>query len=207
LGALALTVVLLAPAGPAHADDTVTPDPSAPSVLRRSFLQYGLAFTGEFVAAAGPLCSSATPASCILGSGGGVAIRIGRRLRTPWYFGASYEFSKQDPGQLYRLAILQQLRAEGRYYIETRTRFTPLVYAAIGVNAYGNLWGIDTIGPGGSFGGGVEAQVANGTVIGLTIAYRALGFTSFTDSGGNDRTGGVAHLVGIDLSLETRDAL
>lgn len=193
---------------PARADEP--PDPgeaSAPANLKRHFLQYGLAFTGEVVAYAGPICSSAAPAACILGSGGGVAIRVGRRARAPWYFGAAYEFSKQDPGQLYRLAILQQLRAEGRYYFETRTRFTPLLYGAVGVNTYGNIWGIDTIGPGVSLGGGVEAQVAPSTIIGLTIAYRALGFTDFTDSAGNARTGGIAHLVGIDLSLETRDAL
>ena len=208
LASLAVLVGLTFASTPARADDP--PDPSeasAPANLKRHFLQYGLAFTGEVVAYAGPMCSSAAPAACILGSGGGVAIRVGRRARAPWYFGAAYEFSKQDPGQLYRLAILQQLRAEARYYFETRTRFTPLLYGAAGVNTYGNIWGIDTIGPGVSLGGGVEAQVAPNTIIGLTIAYRALGFTGFTDSAGNSRSGGIAHVVGIDLSLETRDAL
>ena len=31
--------------------------------------------------------------------------------------------------------------------------------------------------------------------------------TDFTDTAGNARSGGVAHLFGIDLRLETRDAL
>ncbi|CAN5339593.1 hypothetical protein BH09MYX1_BH09MYX1_61670 [soil metagenome] len=187
--------------------DEAGDEASTPAHLKRHFLQYGLAFTGEIVAAPGPLCSSVAPAACIFGSGGGVAIRVGRRARAPWYFGAAYEFSKQDPGQLYRLAILQQLRAEGRYYFETRSRFTPFLYGSVGVNGYGNIWGIDTIGPGVSLGGGVEAQVASGTVVVLTLVYRALGFTDFTDSAGNSRSGGVSHVIGIELSLETRDAL
>jgi hypothetical protein len=177
-----------------------------PPELTRAFFQYGLSFTGEAVASAGPMCSSAA-AACIFGSGGGVAARVGRRARTPWYFGVAYEFSKHDPSQLYRLAILQQLRFEARYYLLTSTKLQPFVLGAAGVNAYGNLWGVDTFGAGATLGVGVEAQVAYAATVGLSLGYRLLGFTAFTDSAQTSRDGGFAHVFGIDLSLETREPL
>lgn len=199
----ALLGAALTTAGGARADEVSAKPPE----LTRAFFQYGLSFTGEAVAYAGPICSSAPAAPCIFGSGGGVAARVGRRARTPFYFGVAYEFSKHDPSQLYRLAILQQLRFEARYYLLTATKLQPFVLGAAGVNAYGNLWGIDTGGPGASIGIGVEAQVAYAATVGLSLGYRVLGFTSFTDSAGTARDGGIAHVFGIDLSLETREPL
>ena len=91
-----------------------------------------------------------------LGSGGGIAARGGYRFPGSWYFGGSYEFSKQDPSQLYRLAILQQLRAEGRYYIVTSRATEPYLSASAGAFAYGNAWSVDVWGPMASLGAGVE---------------------------------------------------
>lgn len=199
----AAACVLLLTGAQARADDVSAKPPE----VTRAFFQYGLSFTAEAVGSAGPLCSSVPSAPCIFGSGGGVAARIGRRARTPWYFGVAYEFSKHDPSQLYRLAILQQLRFEARYYLLTSTKLQPFLLGAAGVNVYGNLWGVDTGGPGASVGIGVEAQVGYAAAFGLSIGYRALGFTSFTDSADNRREGGVAHVFGIDLSLETREPL
>ena len=108
-------------------------------------MQYGVALTGEAVATAGDVCpdtSASTP--CILGSGGGVAIRLGYRTRGAWYVGAAYEFSRQDPANLMRLAILQQLRAETRYYADQGMRLTPYLAAGLGAAVYGNEWGADT---------------------------------------------------------------
>ena len=200
-GLVACAGLVLAPR--ARADEISAKPPE----LTRAFFQYGLSFTGEAVASAGPMCSSAPAAPCIFGSGGGVAARIGRRARTPWYFGVAYEFSKHDPSQLYRLAILQQLRVEARYYLLTSTKLQPFVLGAAGLNTYGNLCGVDTGGPGASRGVGVEAQVAYAATVGLSLGYRVLGFTAFTDSAGTSRDGGIAHVFGIDLSLETREPL
>ena len=70
------------------------------------YVQYGVAFTTEVVTAAGPMCDNrAVP--CILGPGGGVAIRAGWRGTGPWYLGGAYELSKQDPNKLLRLAWLE----------------------------------------------------------------------------------------------------
>jgi hypothetical protein len=183
---------------------------SKPPPLNVTYLQYGVSFTGEFVAAAGPICKNAGiggNAPCIFGSGGGVAIRVGYRSAGPWYLGGAYELSKQDPSQLYRLAILQQLRGEARYYVPTGWDASPFGSAGFGVAVYGNEGSIDTVAPSVFAAIGAEAQLSRRVVVGVALAYRALYFTSFTDTSGTSREAGIASVVGLDLSLEARDPL
>jgi hypothetical protein len=190
---------------------------SKPEHLAQAFIQYGLAFTGEVVASAGPMCSVAGTSGCILGTGGGLALRVGRRLRSPLYIGAAYEFAKMDSSQLYRLGILQQARAEGRYYVATGYALEPYFMASVGAVAYGNLWGIDTGGPALGLGIGAEIQLSTYLVVGLLVSYRPLFFAQFHDSSQmtpslpncstdpSCHPAGFAHLIGFDLVLETRD--
>ena len=199
----------------ARADGTNATKPeqagSTPEHLAQAFIQYGLAFTGEFVVAPGPICNFTGAPQCILGTGGGLTVRGGRRLRGPWYIGGAYEFSKMDSAQLYRLAILQQFRVEGRYYVSTGRAIEPYVMATTGADFYGNLWSFDTSG-GPLFGValGTEFQLSTYIVLGLAVSYRALFLSRFTDSAGTARPPGdvgpgFAHLIGIDLIVETRD--
>jgi hypothetical protein len=186
------------------------PHAAAPPPLNVTYLQYGVSFTGEFVASAGPMCKDAGVggnAPCIFGSGGGVAIRVGYRSAGPWYLGGAYELSKQDPSQLYRLAILQQLRGEARYYVPTGWDASPFGSAGVGVAVYGNEGAIDTFAPSVFAAIGAEAQLSRRVVVGVAVAYRALYFTRFTDSSGTSRSAGIANVVGLDLSLEARDPL
>ena len=126
--------------------------------LELSYLQYGIAFTAEIVTLPGPICATRA-APCILGPGGGIAARVGYRFPGPWYLGGAYEFSKQDPSQIYRLAILQQLRAEARYYFVTSRIIEPYFSGGLGVVAYGNAWTVDVWGPLGFLGIGAELQI------------------------------------------------
>jgi hypothetical protein len=170
------------------------------------YLQYGVAFTAEVVSAAGPICDNiAVP--CILGPGGGVVIRAGWRGTGPFYLGGAYEFSKQDPNKLLRLAILQQVRAEGRYYFISGRDAEPYLTGGLGLAGYGNEWGIDTWGPASFAGLGVEGQITRRTVIGAALAYRLIYFQKFTDTTGAPRDSGVAQLIGLDLVLEQREAI
>ena len=176
-----------------------------------SYLQYGVAFAGEVVADPGPMCSDAKGLSpsipCILGSGGGVVIRAGYRAASPWYFGGAYELSKQDPSKLYRLATLQQLRGEARYYLTTGLATQPYASVGAGFAGYGNEWGIDTFGASGHLAIATETQITRTTVFGLSIGYRAIWFKAFEDSSRTARPDGVAQLFGFDLLLEARDPL
>jgi hypothetical protein len=164
-------------------------------------IQYGVAFTVEQVISAGPLCVE----PCILSSGGGIAIRVGHRTTGPLYYGLAYELSKQGSNNIYRLGILQQLRFEGRYYIETGRVTQPFLQAGAGVVGYGNEWGIETRGPMLSAGAGAQVQIARDVVLGIGLAYRALLLSSFVDSAGAARGGGVASVLGVDFQLEALD--
>ncbi|MEO8878261.1 MAG: hypothetical protein ABI461_21890 [Polyangiaceae bacterium] len=177
---------------------------SKPPPLNIPYLQYGAALAAESVLSAGSICSG-TVQPCILGSGAGVAVRIGLRTAGPFYFGGAYELSKQDPGKLYRLAILQQLRFETRYYIDTGRDVQPVIIGGAGVTGYGNEWGVDTFGPMATVGFGFEAQVTRTTVVGLYLSYRAIYLKGFTDPSHSERDPGVAQLLALEFDLGARD--
>jgi hypothetical protein len=179
---------------------------STPPPLEVPYLQYGVAITTEIVADAGKMCSTAG-IPCILGSGGGIVARIGRRSAGPWYFGGAYELSKQDPASLYRFATLQQLRAEARWYLNTGLDTYPYATATSGAVTYGNEWGIDTYGPIESLGVGLESQISRRTVVGVAFSYRVLWLNEFHDSAGNDRAGSLVQMAGIDLFVEERSPM
>jgi hypothetical protein len=113
-------------------------------------IQYGVALVLE-TALAGNVCPDDATSPCILGSGGGLGLRAGYRSRDPWFFGGAYEFSRQDSSNLIRLAILQQLRFEVRYYLDRGTRTTPFAAGALGGMLYGGEWSAST-------GGGVACH-------------------------------------------------
>jgi hypothetical protein len=170
------------------------------------YLQYGVALTAEVISAAGPICDNvAVP--CILGPGGGVAVRVGWRGTGALYIGGAYELSKQDPNKLLRLAILQQARAEGRYYFVSGRDTEPYLSGGLGVAGYGNEWGVDTWGPAGFAGLGLETQITRRTLIGVALAYRLLYFQRFTDTTGAARDAGLAQLIGLDFVLEQREPI
>jgi len=173
---------------------------------RHAQIQYGVAFTVEGVASAGPVCSDASN-PCILGSGGGIVVRVGWRPTEVLYLGGAYELSKQDPNKLYRLGILQQARAEMRYYFPTGLSLTPYALLGLGVAGYGNEWSLDTWGPSGSIGAGLELELSGGALLGASLVYRPIYLQSFVDSSTLSHRGGVAHFVGLELALEAQDTL
>ena len=79
--------------------------------------------------------------------------------------------------------------------------------AGVGVAGYGNEWRVDTWGPGGFAGVGLEGQITRRTVVGVALGYRLLYFKEFVDSSGAARNAGIAQLVGLDLVLEQRDPI
>ena len=221
-GTKAPAAVPAAPAAPAAPPDPAPAPPGAagepgarplvelqnalPPPTNIVYLQYGVAFTAEMVSAAGPICDNVS-VPCILGPGGGIAIRAGWRGTGAIYLGGAYELSKQDPNKLLRLAILQQARFEGRYYFVSGRDIEPYLASGAGVAGYGNEWGVDTWGPTAFLGAGVEAQITRRTVVGLAFNYRFLYFQKFQDTTGADRNAGVAQLFGLDLVLEQRDPI
>lgn len=176
------------------------------------FVQYGVAFVSENMLSAGDICPSQARVPCIIGSGFGATIRVGYRARGPWYFGGAYEFSHHDSSNLLRLAILQQLRGEARYYFDQGKRLTPYVAAGAGAVVYGNEWGVESGGPLASLGAGFEYQAGEATIVGLGVNWRGLVFRNWTDSASQPRADrylgfGLAHLLALEFTLEVRDPL
>jgi hypothetical protein len=204
LTALAAT---LAPAVAVAAEPA--PDPPPNNV---EYFQYGVALVGETALSAGDVCPPSEATPCILGSGGGLALRVGYRARDPWYLGGAYEFSRQDSSNLLRLAILQQLRLEARYFFDRGMRTTPFVVGSVGGLLYGREWGASTAGAVLSAGAGLEYQVSATTVIGFAPMYRLLVPHAWTDSTRTRRADallgfGFAHFFAVEFMLEVRDPL
>ena len=202
----------------ASAEESQRPPPN-----NVEYFQYGVGLVVEKLASGGDVCPNQPAATgnagavseqtpCILGSGGGLAIRMGYRSRGPWYVGGAYEFTRMDSSNLLRLAILQQLRGEARYYLDAGNRLTPYGALGFGAAVYGNEWNVSTAGAVLSLGGGLEFQVTQSTVIGGALGYRAFLLHSWTDSSNLERADrylgfGLAHTIGFELTLEIRSPL
>jgi hypothetical protein len=193
----------------ASADAGTTDQVEEPRALRSNVAQVGFALAAETVVSPGSVCPKSSMTPCILGSGGGLAIRFGYRLGSPWYFGGAYEFSRHDSSNLLRLAILQQLRAEARYYFERGQRTTAFLVGGVGVHVYGNDWGASMGGGLATAGAGVEFELSAKAVVGCVAMYRLLipkNFENGADQGAYGPLGfGLAHMVGLEFELEVRD--
>ena len=198
------------PAAPAHSAAPARPapsvpiDPLRPPPLHVEYAQYGAAITSRFNMSSGAVCGSEVKPPCILGGGGGLVIRGGYRSPGPWYVGGAYEFTKMDSGNLYRLGIFQELRAEMRYLPDTGTRAAPYLLGGIGAAVYGNEWRVETGGALVMIGGGVEFEVSRLAHIGLSIFYRPVLLVGWTDTAQIVRPTGLAQFVGLEIQLEVR---
>jgi hypothetical protein len=218
-GAVVL-VLNVAGAQAARAQDLET-SPASGSLVRppapwHAYLQYGVALTVEGILSAGPACSTPSgtspavaaklaAAGCILGSGGGIAIRVGWRPGEGTYVGGAYEFSKQDPHNLYRLGILQQARFELRHYFDLGLRTRPFGIVGGGLAAYGEEWSIATWGFAAAVGAGIEFEVSSIATLGFALVYRPVYLRSWVDSSTIPHQAGVAHLFALEIALEAED--
>jgi len=186
-------------------------DPVRPPPLHVEYAQYGVAIQALVDLDSGAMCghsvgssSPSAPAPCILGSGGGLVIRIGYRSPGPWYIGGAYSFAKMDSQNLFRLGIFQQLVAEMRYMPDTGHRVAPYATWGLGGVIYGNEWGAETGGATLLVGGGMQFEVSRVAVVGLGIAYKPTLIAGWTDTAGYMRPLGVAQFFGFDFQLEVR---
>jgi hypothetical protein len=187
-------------------------DPTLPPPISTHYAQYGVALAAHSVLDAGDVCPASASAPCILGSGGGLGIRIGYRGRGDWYLGGAYEFSRQAAANLLRLPVLQQLRAEARYETTRATRVIPYFVMGLGAVAYGNEWGVDTAGVVAMGGAGVALQLSRASLVGAALSYRPLLLKGWTDGAGERRADsfggfGAAHLISLELTFEIRSPL
>lgn len=204
LGSLVFVTSAALAEPPRESDSRGIPANAVPPPSQDKYLQYGVGLAAEDVVAPGPACNAAV--NCILGSGGGLTVRVGWRPTNVFYVGGVYEMSKQDPNQLYRLGILQQARAEGRRFFPTGKDVSPFVTLGAGVAGYGDTWGIDTWGAAATFGGGLEVELG-GPVLEVTLAYRPMYLRAWVDSSNTAHDAGIAHFLGLEVSIEAKDRI
>jgi hypothetical protein len=198
LGIAAASAVALAPSsGRAESKDL---EPR----LETGSVQYGAALTAELLASAGAICREGAQVPCIIGSGGGLAVRAGYRFHAPFYLGGSYEFSKQDAHKSITLAILQQMRAEVRWFLPVPGVSVPFITAGSGAVGYGGQWALETIGGMAFLGVGLELQLSRTSVLAFILSYRPMLLLTWRDSARLERPTGILSMVGLEVALEQR---
>jgi len=209
LRVLAVALVL----SPSAAAEEPLAQATRPPPSSLEYLITGVALSAEAVASPADLCpDDAGSAPCILERGLGLGIRAGYRTRGAWYAGGAYEFSRHESSNLLRLAIMQQLRVEVRYYMDLGTRATPYLGFGVGAVIYGNEWGADTGGVAGMLGPGIEFAVTQDLSVGAALYYRPMLLRAYEDTVDQHRADGVfgfgtTHLVGLEFIVELRDPL
>ena len=205
LAALALLITFTLARRAGAQAETVPPPTSV------EYLQYGVSLHTLTLLDAGDVCPG-DPSKCILGSGGGLGLRVGYRSRGPLYLGAAFQLSRLNSSNLLRLATLQRLTVDGRYYLDRGNRLTPYVLVGLGGAIYGNEFSATTGGIALSLGFGLEYQISERTVVTLLPAYQPVLLRRFTDA--LDRTladgplgFGLAHWLAVQVVIEARDPL
>lgn len=186
---------------------------TAPPPTSVEYLQYGVSLHTLTLLEPGDVCPEATKdAACIIGSGGGLGLRVGYRSRGPFYAGASFQLSRLNSSNLLRLAILQRLTVDGRYYLDRGNRLTPYLAAGVGGAIYGNEFSAATGGLALSLGFGLEYQISERAVVTLQPVYQPVIFRRFTDALGRSLADGplgfgLAHWLAVQVVIEARDPL
>jgi len=175
--------------------------------LETGYVQYGAALTAELLASAGAICPSDATVPCVIGSGGGLAVRAGYRFHAPFYVGGAYEFSKQDAHKSIYLAILQQMRSEARYFLPVNGSYIPFIGAGAGVVGYGSEWSLQTVGATAFLGIGMEIELSRTSVMTFFLCYRPIVLTTWKDSARLERPTGLLSMVGLEIALEQREAV
>jgi hypothetical protein len=202
-----LAVVAFGISRPASAQSAALPPPTSVE-----YIQYGVSLHTLTLLSPGGVCPVGATTPCIVGSGGGLGLRVGYRSRGPFYLGASFQLSRLNSSNLLRLAILQRLIAEGRYYFDRGNRLTPYLLGGLGGAIYGNEWGASAGGATLNFGVGLEYQISERTVVTLLPTYQPILFRRFYDSTGQARAAGplgfgLAHWLAVQVIIEARDPL
>jgi hypothetical protein len=173
--------------------------------LETGYVQYGAALTAELLASPGAICPSDATVPCVIGSGGGLAVRAGYRFHAPFYLGGAYEFSKQDAHKSISVAILQQLRAEARYLFPVSGPYIPFIAGGGGAVGYGSEWTLQTVGATVFLGMGLEVELSRTSVMVFVLSYRPILLTTWRDSALQERPTGVLSMVGLEIGLEQRN--
>jgi len=135
---------------------------------------------------------------CPLGGGGGIAVAIGRRTSASQEWLIGYEISVRNARNLFASATLQQIRFEHRWVAASpASNAEAFVGVGGGVVAYGERFGVTTLGPAVSVAVGGSYYLSPFVSLGFVGRLEALRFLVPFDTGDGVRRsdGGVATVL------------
>jgi hypothetical protein len=193
LGA-ALAASLALHASPARSQDQRLPTREAPY---RSHRLVVLGLSTSAILHADSVCPN-TQTLCPLGGGGGILVAIGRRISASREWLVGYDLSVRNARNLFASATLQQVRFEHRWvYASPRTNAEGFLGVGGGVAAYGERFGVTTLGPTISASAGGSYYLTPFVSLGFVGRLEALRFLIPFDTGDGVRRsdGGIATVL------------
>lgn len=192
--AAALVAAFATSASSADAQTLTLPEREAPYRPHRLVV---LGLSTSAILHADSVCPT-DQALCPLGGGGGVLLAIGRRISASREWLVGYDLSVRNARNLFASATLQQVRFEHRWvYASPRTNAEGFVGVGGGVAAYGERFGVTTLGPTLSVSAGGTYCLTPFVSLGLVGRLEALRFLVPFDTGDGVRRsdGGVATVL------------
>lgn len=135
---------------------------------------------------------------CPLGGGGGIAVAVGRRISASREWLVGYDLSVRNARNLFASATLQQVRFEHRWvFASPGSNAEAFVGVGGGVVAYGERFGVTTLGPALSVSVGGSYYLSPFVNLGFVGRLEALRFLVPFDTGDGVRRsdGGVATVL------------
>lgn len=189
-----LGAILCSASAPVDAQDMLSPSREAPYRAHR-LLSVGLATSAILHADA--VCPN-DQTLCPLGGGGGIAVAVGRRTSASREWLVGYDVSVRNARNLFASATLQQIRFEHRWVAASPgSNAEAFVGVGGGVVAYGERFGVTTLGPALSLSAGGSYYLSPFVTLGFVGRLEALRFLVPFDTGDGVRRsdGGVATVL------------
>ncbi|TAK23546.1 MAG: hypothetical protein EPO40_25885 [Myxococcaceae bacterium] len=189
-----LGAALCLASAPAEAQDMLSRSQEVPYRAHR-VLSVGLATSAILHADA--VCPN-DQTLCPLGGGGGIAVAIGRRTSASQEWLIGYDVSVRNARNLFASATLQQIRFEHRWVAASpASNAEAFVGVGGGVVAYGERFGVTTLGPAVSVSVGGSYYLSPFVSLGFVGRLEALRFLVPFDTGDGVRRsdGGIATVL------------
>ncbi len=197
LGCVAAALAALVPASAWAQESPSATAALAPEAPFRSHRVLHVGVTTSAILRADSVCPS-DQTLCPLGGGGGIVVAVGRRVSAHREWNLGYELSVRNARNFFNSATLQELRFEHRWmFASPRTNLEGFAGLGGGLVAYGERFGVTTLGPSVGISAGASYGLSAFVSLGVMMRVEALRFLVPFDTGDGVRRsdGGIATVL------------